>query len=49
MGGVVEYVDTNLVGSGKVAKAAILGQQGGVWATSSGFAVCFVLLWCLGH
>jgi len=31
------YVDTNLVGSGKVAKAAILGQAGGVWATSPGF------------
>ncbi|KAG9090145.1 hypothetical protein FRC06_001198 [Ceratobasidium sp. 370] len=31
------YVDTNLVGSGKVTKAAILGQQGGVWATSPGF------------
>ncbi|TFK20072.1 Profilin/allergen [Coprinopsis marcescibilis] len=29
------YVDTNLVGTGKVARAAILGQQGGVWATSS--------------
>ncbi|KDQ55527.1 hypothetical protein JAAARDRAFT_37543 [Jaapia argillacea MUCL 33604] len=31
------YVDTNLVGSGKVSKAVILGQKGGVWATSSGF------------
>ncbi|KAF8347597.1 profilin [Amanita rubescens] len=31
------YVDTNLVGSGKVTQAAILGQQGGVWATSKGF------------
>ncbi|KAJ8508329.1 hypothetical protein ONZ45_g9385 [Pleurotus djamor] len=31
------YVDTNLVGSGKVTKACILGQQGGVWATSPGF------------
>jgi len=29
------YVDTNLVGTGKVTKAAILGQQGGVWASSS--------------
>ncbi|KAG8994491.1 profilin, required for normal timing of actin polymerization in response to thermal stress [Tulasnella sp. JGI-2019a] len=34
-----EYVDTNLVGSGKVTRAAILGQQGGVWATSSGFSI----------
>ncbi|KAF8909575.1 profilin [Mucidula mucida] len=33
------YVDTNLVGSGKVSKAAILGQAGGVWATSPGFAL----------
>ncbi|KAI0795067.1 profilin [Abortiporus biennis] len=31
------YVDSNLVGTGKIAKAAILGQQGGVWATSSNF------------
>ncbi|KAJ7598650.1 profilin [Mycena floridula] len=31
------YVDTNLVGSGKLTKAAILGQQGGIWATSPGF------------
>ena len=33
------YVDTNLVGSGKVTKAAILGQKGGVWATSPGFTL----------
>jgi len=33
------YVDTNLVGTGKVARAAILGQQGGVWATSAGYAL----------
>ncbi|KAG8754998.1 profilin, required for normal timing of actin polymerization in response to thermal stress [Ceratobasidium sp. 428] len=33
------YVDTNLVGSGKVSKAAILGQQGGIWATSPGFTL----------
>ncbi|KAG8934975.1 profilin, required for normal timing of actin polymerization in response to thermal stress [Tulasnella sp. 419] len=31
------YVDTNLVGSGKVSKAAILGRKGGVWATTPGF------------
>ncbi|GAA5825103.1 hypothetical protein JCM5353_006509 [Sporobolomyces roseus] len=31
------YVDSNLVGTGKINKAAILGQQGGVWATSSGY------------
>ncbi|KAG8979778.1 profilin, required for normal timing of actin polymerization in response to thermal stress [Tulasnella sp. JGI-2019a] len=33
------YVDSNLVGSGKVTKAAILGQQGGVWATTPGFTI----------
>lgn len=32
-------VDTNLVGTGKIARAAILGQQGGVWATSAGYEV----------
>ncbi|ORE09358.1 Profilin/allergen [Rhizopus microsporus var. microsporus] len=31
------YVDTNLVGTGKVAQAAICGLEGGVWASSSGF------------
>lgn len=33
------YVDTNLVGSNKVTRALILGQQGGVWASSPGFEV----------
>ncbi|KAF7377457.1 Profilin [Mycena sanguinolenta] len=33
------YVDTNLVGSGKVTKAAILGKQGGVWAASAGYTL----------
>ncbi|KAI0777599.1 profilin [Trametes elegans] len=33
------YVDTNLVGSGKIFKAAILGQAGGVWASSSGYTI----------
>ncbi|KAH8926342.1 Profilin/allergen [Atractiella rhizophila] len=33
------YVDSNLVGTGKIAKAAILGLQGGVWATSSGYTI----------
>ncbi|KAH9965258.1 profilin [Russula dissimulans] len=31
------YVDTNLVGTGKVYRAAIQGQQGGLWAASSGY------------
>ncbi len=33
------YVDQSLVGSGKIARAAILGQKGGVWATSPGYTV----------
>ncbi|KAL0575300.1 profilin, required for normal timing of actin polymerization in response to thermal stress [Marasmius crinis-equi] len=33
------YVDTNLVGSGKVASAAILGLAGGVWAQSPGLTL----------
>ncbi|KAJ7182837.1 profilin [Mycena crocata] len=31
------YVDTNLVGSDKISKAAILGKAGGVWAASPGY------------
>ncbi|KAF8342723.1 profilin, partial [Cantharellus anzutake] len=31
------YVDTHLIGSGKVSRAAIIGRQGGVWASSAGF------------
>ncbi|KAJ7240851.1 profilin [Mycena haematopus] len=33
------YVDTNLVGSGKISKAAILGKAGGVWASSAGYSL----------
>ncbi|KAF8504469.1 profilin [Russula emetica] len=33
------YVDTNLLGTGKISKAAILGQQGGSWATSKGYTL----------
>lgn len=33
------YVDTNLLQTGKVQKAAILGLKGGVWATSAGYTV----------
>jgi profilin len=33
------YVDTNLVGTGKVSKAAIHGHNGALWATSKGFNV----------
>lgn len=35
------------MGTGKIAKAAILGQQGGVWATSAGFNVR--LFYALDH
>ncbi|KAH7890520.1 profilin, partial [Phlebopus sp. FC_14] len=31
------YVDANLLGTGKIQKAAILGQKGGIWAISSGY------------
>lgn len=37
------YVDTNLVGTGSVSQAAIYGAQGGVWASSPGFAVSIFL------
>ncbi|KAJ1018861.1 hypothetical protein NDA16_004665 [Ustilago loliicola] len=33
------YVDTNLVGTGKISQAAIIGLKGGVWATSPDFNV----------
>lgn len=33
------YVDNNLVGTGKVSQAAILGLKGGVWASSAGFNI----------
>jgi len=33
------YVDTNLIGTGKISKAAILGLQGGVWAASKGYTL----------
>lgn len=39
LSGSAAYVDNNLIGTGSIAQAAILGQAGGVWATSSGFTV----------
>ena len=33
------YVDSNLVGSGKVQKAGIFGVDGSTWASSAGFSV----------
>ncbi|GFZ44483.1 hypothetical protein JCM24511_02205 [Saitozyma sp. JCM 24511] len=31
------YVDDQLLATGKVTKAAIIGKQGGIWAASSGY------------
>ncbi|EIW73028.1 profilin [Tremella mesenterica] len=31
------YVDDQLLATGKVTKAAILGKQGGIWASSAGY------------
>ena len=39
MRGTAAYVDTNLIGTGKISRAAILGQQGGVWASSAGYSL----------
>lgn len=33
------YVDINLVGTGNVTSAAIVGVKGGVWAASAKFTV----------
>ncbi|KAJ3337067.1 profilin, required for normal timing of actin polymerization in response to thermal stress [Gonapodya sp. JEL0774] len=33
------YVDNNLLGTGKVSKAAIYGHDGKLWASSKGFTV----------
>eukprot|EP01115_Flamella_aegyptia_P015167 TRINITY_DN91225_c0_g1_i1.p1 TRINITY_DN91225_c0_g1~~TRINITY_DN91225_c0_g1_i1.p1 ORF type:complete len:127 (+),score=58.00 TRINITY_DN91225_c0_g1_i1:32-412(+) len=33
------YVDTNLVGTGQVTKAAIFGHDGSQWASSAGFQI----------
>ncbi|KAJ3055736.1 profilin, required for normal timing of actin polymerization in response to thermal stress [Rhizophlyctis rosea] len=33
------YVDTNLLGTRKITKAAIHGLDGSLWATSKGFSV----------
>jgi len=34
-----QYVDSNLVGSGKVSRAAIIGQKGGLWAATAGYTL----------
>eukprot|EP01124_Arcella_intermedia_P008832 TRINITY_DN1564_c0_g1_i1.p1 TRINITY_DN1564_c0_g1~~TRINITY_DN1564_c0_g1_i1.p1 ORF type:complete len:126 (+),score=5.88 TRINITY_DN1564_c0_g1_i1:101-478(+) len=39
MSGWQAYVDTNLVGTGHVTKAAIIGHDGSAWATTAGFAL----------
>jgi len=33
------YVDNNLLGTNKIAQAAIYGHNGSLWATSPGFAL----------
>ncbi|MGD3112296.1 profilin [Streptomyces sp. YGL11-2] len=33
------YVDTNMVGSGKISQGAILGQEGAIWAASPGLSI----------
>ncbi|KAG0024453.1 profilin, required for normal timing of actin polymerization in response to thermal stress [Entomortierella chlamydospora] len=33
------YVDENLIGTGKVSKAAIFGLDGGLWAVTPGFSI----------
>lgn len=38
------YVDTNLVGTGKLTKAALFGHDGSLWATSAGFNVHFHMI-----
>ncbi|RKO83682.1 hypothetical protein BDK51DRAFT_37631 [Blyttiomyces helicus] len=38
-GGWMAYVDTNLVGTKKITRAAIHGLDGSLWATSKGFSV----------
>jgi len=34
-----DYVDNQLLGTGKIAKAAIYGHNGSLWATSPGFSL----------
>ncbi|WOO78653.1 Vacuolar transporter chaperone 1 [Vanrija pseudolonga] len=36
---IIAYVDDQLLATGKISKAAILGKAGGVWATSSGYTL----------
>jgi len=36
------YVDSNLVGTKKIAQAALVGHNGATWATSAGFKVLTV-------
>ncbi|CAG8596059.1 3258_t:CDS:2 [Acaulospora colombiana] len=34
-----EYVDNQLIATGKISKAAIYGHNGSLWATSQGFSL----------
>jgi profilin len=38
------YVDDQLVGTGKIAAAAIIGHDGSIWAKSPGFYVTYRLI-----
>lgn len=39
-----DYVDNQLLASRCIAKAAIAGHDGGVWAKSEGFEVSYVII-----
>lgn len=34
-----EYIDSSLIGSGKIKEAAIIGLDGAIWANSNGFDI----------
>lgn len=39
------YVDTNLLGTGKISEAALIGHDGNVWAKSAGIDVNFNIIY----
>lgn len=42
-----DYVDTSLVGTGKIAHAAIVGHDGAIWAQSASFSLAPEEIACL--
>lgn len=42
-----DYVDTSLVGTGKIAHAAIFGHDGAIWAQSASFSLAPEEIACL--